>query len=303
MSNRELSRLLIRYIRMKIPVNFVEGFAWSEISGMYAYLVARGIAANNGGYFTLEQLRNKGCCSEPTLFRWLRIARGRCLVRKVSKGKYLVSSIRKIPASRARGHYELPDSALDSLDDFKAALAGLHCSFIIAKQRRAYDKHFKLTPEKRALALNRRLNGKDGKSGPPLTTRAAMQCWEQNEYKVLPENISRICYQYLDPERKNEGFVALKTLSDRLGCSMATASRLRWKAHKKRYIHTELRQIEISKDEAMFAPYLEKSRVFEKDGKYYYRMTSKVTANLSVNFSRSHCTSLYPISSSPSCLG
>jgi hypothetical protein len=269
----------------RVARTFFEQYYWRELAGVFAYLVARRKSSGRSGYFTLKDLKGTPhATSYATIIRQVNMAIALGLIEKKSRGVYHFISIRRV-TKRGKGHVFLSDKAFKSLSTFKSALVAAECTFIIEGQHRMKDKLARMKPLDRAKLIRKLLQQADGeheKKWSCSATRSAMQEFE-GECKTLPRAISKFCYQHLNKDKPNAGYVALSSLSRRFGISISTASRMRLSASKMKFIDLELMYQPITAWEAEYAPYLEKYRIYQVGGQYRYRMTSKVVSHVKID--------------------
>jgi hypothetical protein len=255
---------------------------------MRLFLSARREAADKAGYFTVNDIR-RYFPNARTMYRILLQCTQIGYIVKISQGRYKIISVKKQGCIRRRGGEELYLHALLSKENFRNWLVAGAAAYMISHGRKSYDRLAKYKrADKRVNKINELLNSPRGewKDKERRSTRSRLQEYETNEYKNLPDQLTRLCFQYLDAEKPNVGYVSCQMISDFFGISTTRASRYRWYGHKQGFHKVELQAVEISAFEAANAPYLEKyfkGRVFQKDGKWWVRMTSKITSKVRIH--------------------
>lgn len=271
-----------------IPRQFIAAQDFHKSSdAVRLFLFARIEAADKAGYFHVSQL-DKIFGSPRTKYRAIRQAVELGFIEKIDLGLYKVITMKRQAVRKRRGMVGLTELALDSKKLFKTWVVASESRYMINQNRRSYDRFSKFKrADQRVKKFNELLNTvrSECPDKERRSTRAKLQEYEVNEYKNLPASLTKLCYQWLDPEKPNVGFVSNQMIADYFGISMTRASRYRWEGHKVGFHRVELRAVEITAFEAANADYLEKyfkGRVFQKDGKFFVRMTSKVSSRLHI---------------------
>lgn len=269
----------------KLPRELVSLFDWQEYPALFLYLRARELSKRRGGYFNIKVL-GRSYSSRTTFKRHLDSALSRCLIIHIRGDIYRIISLYKLGGKRRRGHYGLPGDALYSLKRFKAAIMACEQDFQIENQRNQYDKIQKLSPQKREALVKlrsfkrRQELAKVEKKGRPLATRLLyddLNAELGDGTFSFPKQMRRLLYQFLPEDKPNVGYVDVQSLADYFGVSINTASKYRWLGKSFKYTNVELSAIELEPQEHL-RPYVLKNRVFRKDGKLFYRMTSRITS-------------------------
>lgn len=272
-----------------VPFNFLHTVDFNHGSeAMRLFLSARLEAADRAGYFTVNDIR-RYFPNARTMYRILLQCTQIGYIVKIAQGRYKIISVKKQGCIKRRGGEELYLHALLSKANFRNWLVAGAAAYMISQGRKSYDRLAKYKrADKRVSKINELLNSPRGewKDKERRSTRSRLQEYETNEYKNLPDQLTKLCYQYLDAEKPNVGYVSNQMISDFFGISLTRASRYRWYGHKQGFHKVELQAVEISAFEAANAPYLEKffkGRVFTKDGKWFIRMTSKITSKVRIH--------------------
>lgn len=284
-----------------IPRQFLAANSFYDDSeAMRLFLYARLISAETAGYFKVEQL-NEIFESRSTKYRVLNHAMSLGFIHQIKRGVYKTVSMKKQEVNKRRGLIGLTEKALEEKEVFRSWMVAGEQRYMIKQNRSSLDRFAKYKrADKRVKKFNELLNTPKGEWSDKerRSTRAKLQEYEINDYKALPKNISKLCFQYLDPEKPYQGYVSNQMTANYWGISMTRASRYRWKAHEKGFHRVELQAVEITAAEAAYAPYLQdhfQGRVFQKDGKWYVRMTSKITSKIRIRTTKPKTKNNYSI--------
>lgn len=271
-----------------IPRQFIAAQNFNKSSeAVRLFLFARLEAADKAGYFHVSQLDTL-FGSPKTKYRILKQALELGFIEKIDLGLYKVITMKRQAIRKRRGMVGLTQLALEGKKLFRSWVVASEARYMINQNRRSYDRFSKFKrADQRVKKFNELLNMARGECPDKerRSTRAKLQEYEVNEYKNLPSSLTKLCYQFLDPEKPSTGYVSNQMIADYFGISLTRASRYRWEGHKVGFHKVELRAVEITAFEAANAEYLEKyfkGRVFQKNGKFFVRMTSKVSSRLQV---------------------